>query len=240
MQLLAALILGLMPVSGYSSLYVYSGPVSGFIDAELTPVGFGEGGIGSSFGTLTETLNYDPVTGTLEEVGSVTISPSSGTFNIVGLIYNPGLDGSATLTIGNNGIISFDHTSVYTGGGNQGWLLNVPVSGSGIYNGQAFAGSWNLILPVNTFINAVSSTSLTFSERNLYGAVPGQEVIPGTDLRTGNDDGTYYCSWQLDSAEAMTVVPEPQNYGLLMALPALVMSCLVSRRQGGVSTHPIE
>jgi hypothetical protein len=154
------------------------------------------------------------VAGTLEEVGSVTLSPSTGSFTITSSFIEPPESGSATLTIGNDGSVSFDHTSVYTDGVNQGWSLNVPVSGAGIYNGQAFAGSWNLVLPVNTWIIAADSTSLTFSEQNPIGAIQGQYVIPGTDLNTGSDDGTYSCSWQLNSVVAMAV-PEPDFPALL-------------------------
>jgi len=60
--------------------------------------------------------------------------------------------------------------------------LSIPISGSGVYNGQAFAGSWNLLIPIDLQVNASTPTSLTFSEENANGATRGSMVVGGTDL----------------------------------------------------------
>ena len=222
LQIVATLILGLWPVTGHAQTYFYSGPVSGYIDAELTPEGFGEGGFAVIFNTLTESLYYNPVAQTVEESGSVTYGPSSGTFNISSdFLSGPQESGTATLTVGNNGSVSFDQTwNVYNG--YTALNLLFPVSGSGIYNGQAFAGSWNIGFTLYTKISAVSPTSLTFSEfGNADGTPMGAEhqgpnpVIPGTDLNVGNDDSTYYYGWSLGPVVAMAV-PEPNSIALLV------------------------
>ena len=233
LQIVATLILGLGQVTGHSQTYFYSGPVSGYTEVDLSPNGYGSGGFNTFFGTLTETLYYDPVAQTLQEVGSVTVNPASGSFNIVGssFVYPyTGEYGSATVTVGNNGSFSFDHTTSDVtpggsgeGGSSQALELHVPVSGSGIYNGQAFAGSWNIDLPVFARISALSPTSLTFSEFKapLPFGFHGVPVVPGTDLYDAISDGTYYWSWELDSAVA-TAVPEPNSLSLLgLGLSAL-------------------
>jgi len=237
LQMWAALILGIWPATAHcqTQAYYYSGPVSGWTEVNLNPAGHGEGGFGPTFGTITETLYYDPTAQTLEQVGSVTVSPSTASFNMQGdPIFDPNESGSATLTVGNGGSISFDNTfgEVAIGSGVRGLdFLLVPVSGSGTYNGQAFSGSWNFQILLSAEISAITPTSLTFSEfqwpnGNLgpgsYGVMQGQiDVIPGTDLGDGRDDGAYYYSWQENDVVA-TAVPEPDSLALLgLGLSAL-------------------
>ena len=128
-----------------SSFYSYSGPISGYTDVDLTPGGLGIGGFVANFGTINETLYYNPTAETLREVGSVTVNPANGSFNINGSFFEPG-SGSANLTVGNNGGFSFDDTCNFMLPGLFDSTLLVPVSGSGTYDGQAWAGSWNLDL----------------------------------------------------------------------------------------------
>jgi hypothetical protein len=228
LQIAATLIPGLAPVTGHaqSQTYYYSGPVSGYTGVDLSPDGMGydSPGYDVTFGTLTETLYYNPAAQTLEQVGSVTVSPSSGSFNIEGGIFTPGESGSATLTVGNNGSVSFDNTFggfAIGSGVSYGSSLSVPVSGSGIYNGEAFSGSWNIYIPLFAEPVAISLTSLTFSEFAFEGAQQGSLVIPGTDLVDGVSDGTYYYSWQQENAVA-SAVPEPNSLALFgLGLPAL-------------------
>ena len=222
LQIVATLILGFGLVTGHSQTYYYSGPVSGYTEVGLTPGSGAVGGFLASFGTLTETLQYDPMAQILEEVGSVTVNPSIGSFNIVGNappFSGPHGEltmlGSANLTVGNNGSFSFDRTIQLSFGGGD---LLVPVSGSGVYAGQAFAASWNIDLHnIGTQIIAVSPTSLTINEQNVTGGY-GEYVIPdigGTGLCDGTSDGEYYYSWQLDNVVAMAV-PEPNFLALLV------------------------
>ena len=234
LPIVATLILGLGQVTESSQTYFYSGPINGWMQVALTPGGVGNGGFTATFGTLTETLYYDPVAGTLEEVGSVTVSPSSGSFSIDSANSLPPESGSATLTVGNDGIIPFD--IIFAGLGspsvNNANIL-VPVSGSGSYNGQSLAGSWNLDVQLLLTSYAVSPTSLTISEFQAPNAFPGgigaggaQFVIPGTDLATGVNDGTYYYQWGQDSIVAMAT-PEPNSLTLLiLGLSVLAFSRL--------------
>jgi len=225
-----AAILGMGPATGNCQIqtYSYSGPVTGYAEVDLSPYGVGSGGFVTAFGTLTETLYYDPAAETLEQVGSVTVNKPSGFINIFSSPYFPREFGSATLTIGNGGGISFDNTfsGVVSGGGASSVdNLLVPVSGSGTYNGQAFAGNWSIDIPLTAQVSAASPTSLTFSESAWQGAQQGQQVIPGTDLKDAASDGTYYYSWQLSSIQAAALpasVPEPNSLELLcLGLSAL-------------------
>ena len=70
--------------------YVFSAPVSAHTAVALS---FGSGSLGGgsqiTFGTLNETLYYNPIAGTLRHVGSVTFNPTSVFFTIFGgLFYN--------------------------------------------------------------------------------------------------------------------------------------------------------
>ena len=216
LQIVITLVLSLWQVTAHSQTYFYSGPLNGnsYIEVDLTPAGVGRsGGLGRGFGTLTETLYYDPVHQTLRQVGSVTVNPASAFSIISDWAYNP--VGTETLTVGNNGSFSFDRISLVGLDAAPSYGIYVPVTGSGIYNGQAFAGSWNVYIPMNPpQIIAVDSTSLTFSETSQgggfdgFGAIRSQIVIPGTDLEDGISDHFYYYRWRLDSAVAMAV-PEP-------------------------------
>jgi hypothetical protein len=222
----AALILGIWPVTADCQIqtYDYSGPVSGDTEVDLSPLGMGIGGFDARFGTITETLYYNSSAETLEQVGSVTVSPASQSVNILGGFFSPGEAGSATLTVGSGGSVSFDNIfggfAVGSGDALSAELL-VPVSGSGTYNGQAFSGSWDVDIPMVAAAGAITPTSLTFSESALNGAQQAQTVISGTDLADGVSDGTYYYSWAMNDAVA-TAVPEPDALALLgLGLAAL-------------------
>src|ERR1035437_6178601 len=113
--------------------YSYSGPVDGWADVALNEVSGSSGGYRTTFGTLAETLYYDPVALTFREVGSLTISPSSGSFDITRFTPFYGIVGSVALNVGDNGIFSFDFTSSRISDGAFWGTLLVPVSGVGIY-----------------------------------------------------------------------------------------------------------
>lgn len=217
LPMLAVLILALAPVTGHSQAYFYSGPVAGWFEANLTPDGYGGGGFGVAINSITEILYYDPASLALRIVGSASVSPDSGTFNMGSSMHYTTSDfGSATLVIGNNGSFSFDMTAyrISLASSRFDAMLLVPISGSGIYNGQPFAGSWNLRIGIDQItISDVSPSLLTFSENTFRGDT-GKYVIPGTNLSTGISDGTYHYTWSQDPVVA-TAVPEPNAIALL-------------------------
>ncbi len=219
---MALLILGLGQVIGQAQIqtYSYTGPITAQADVDLTPGPGYVGGFVVDFSSITETLSYNPVAQTLHETGTVTLSsPSSGSFNIVNTLgFGGGPAGSASVTVGNGGSFSFDYTASaqYPGGTTLGGILDVPVSGSGTYNGQAFSGSWNVQLPINTEIVADSATSIDFIQYGNTGPgqsseVPSQEVVPvqglGNGLQDGSDDDNYFYSWSQDPC-LTAAVPE--------------------------------
>lgn len=133
----------------------YSGPLGTvpytYGDGAAVYPNGGYGGFYASFGTLTETLYYDPVAQTFREVGSVTVAPSGGSFNIYagdggGIPPSPQIIGSASLTIGNNGIWSFDRTYSFAPGSylahTAGADIIMPVTGTVTYEGKTYNGSW--------------------------------------------------------------------------------------------------
>lgn len=218
LQITATLILGLGEVGGVSGgiqTYYYSGPVSGAVQVALTPEGVGYGSFIAEFGTVSETLYYDPVAQTLRVAGSLSISPSSGFFDISdGLPELGQVAGSASLTVGHNGSFSFDCTSA-GGGGIFTLNLLVPVSGSGVYQGRWFTGRWELLVQVITEIIAVSPASLTFSQQGDQNP-PGQIVVPALGLASGTGDCTYEEYWDPSSCVAWAV-PGQHNRNSPMA-----------------------
>ncbi|MGD0812269.1 MAG: hypothetical protein ABSA83_01585 [Verrucomicrobiota bacterium] len=222
LRIMATLVIGLVPIGGLAQIqtYHYSGAVNGWADVDLSPSGLGAGGFEATFGALSETLYYNPTAGTLEQVGSVTVNSSSAPVNIQGSIFAPG-EGSATLTVGNNGSVSFDDifTGVSLGGPETGTTMLVPISASGVYDGRAFTGNWDIDIQNYLTIDAVGPTSLTFSEASLdsFSAGQGVSVVSGTDLRDATSDDTYYYSWDVD-ALAVTAVPDEANSLALLGL----------------------
>lgn len=214
LPIITALILWLEQIEGHSQTYFYSGPVSGYTEVNLSPIGSGIGGFVANFGTLTETLYYDPVANTIRQVGSVTVNPSSGSFNMRDRIRP--VVGSVTLTVGNNGSFSFDSTSTVFNQYFEGGFGSVPVSGSGIYNGQAFAGSWTLHMLVDCKIIAVSPTALDFSIFAQTGDDSGGPsfVLYPIGLFDGTSDNTSHYGWSAQTIEA-TAVPEPNSLALV-------------------------
>jgi len=72
----AAVLLGFGKVTGQSLPYYNSSPVSGSVEAALTPEGMGDGDFVATFGTLTETLYYDSAAQTLQAERTVTLGPN--------------------------------------------------------------------------------------------------------------------------------------------------------------------
>jgi hypothetical protein len=205
LQFLAALGLGIGQASGSVQVYYYNGPLSGRVQVALTPGPGYEGAFLADFVTLTETLYYDPVAQTLREVGFVTLTPVSESFEILDCSPSeaePTEVGSASLTVANNGYVSFNSFAQGSGGVFSRTLV-VPIRGSGVYLGQRFTGTWNIEIPLVTQIDTATWTSLTFSQQS-YGNGPGQDVVFTNkgDLMDGTSDGTYGWSWDLNAVTA--------------------------------------
>ena len=167
---------------------------------------------------ISETLTYDATAGTLQESGSLTVSPSIGSFKIEGSIFAPG-SGFATLTVGNNGVVPFNFTENLTGlqgNSDNSFVFNlpIPVSGAGVFNQQPFGGSWYLELPIVVNIKSLDPNSLTFSESAVSGLVESETVLPN-GLSDGASDGTYYYAFKTGPDIAMAV-PEPNSFLLLI------------------------
>lgn len=218
--IMTALVLALFPTASYSQseIYYYSGSLSGQFDCGLSPGSGYSGQIEPYLGSISETLYYDPTAQTLEQVGTLTVNPSSGSFNMDGG-YPETTVGSATLTVGDNGIISFDTTlSLVEGPNNPGGYFPIPVSGSGVYEGQPFSGNWDIDLPLGVTIISATPSSLTFSQQP-DGILVGQIVISGSGLGGGLRDGaggdnTIHYFWDQSDVVA-TAVPEPASVWLI-------------------------
>jgi hypothetical protein len=234
-KIVIAVVLGLAPAIAYSQSYYYTGPVIGFLEVGLNPAST-EGvfsGFGVNFGTVTETLDYNAAAQTLEEIGSVTISPSaSGVFDLLGNLetgsFNRPVVGTASLTVGNNNSFSFDYTysllnpSVYQFTG-----MPIPVSGTATYQGQMLSGTWDLDAMAFPTVLSATSTTLTFTEGNgeVY-LLPGPGAMPG--IVAGDFNDTYNSSWYVSGiATAVEDDPVPDETAILpeaiMALGAMVI-----------------
>src|SRR5262249_34693001 len=113
----------------------------------------------------------------------------------------------------------------------------IPVSGSGIYEGQAFSGSWNIQLPLTLDIISATPGALTFSQftgnNGPNFSTSGQVVFPDIGLSegAGGDDSISY-SWNQVSNVA-AAVPEPGTiiFGAML-LPWGARALWKPRRRG--------
>lgn len=220
----AAIVLSLlgMPSTIYSQTYVFSAPISGFSEVDLS-FGIGSSGVSRiTFGTLNETLYYDPVAKTLRQVGSVTFTPASVEFSMSGQqpMFYTNVSGTAFLTIneGNTNLL-FDsgiQTNFYT------CSLNIPITGSCmvVQSNQTNSGplSYSFDVPLLTSILSVTSTNMTISENQTVGFNMGSHVgtVGGVYLYDDTSDGTYYFRWQITNVIAvvppqLTLTPSEAN-----------------------------
>ena len=202
------------------------------MDVGLSPGPGYNGQFEANFGAISETLYYNPSAGTVREVGSIAVSPSSGTFNMQTYGFPSTPVGSASLTVGNNGSVPFDITfSGLTGGlglAGVGGDIVVPISGSGTYEGQAFSGSWDVDLPLEMDITSASSSTLGFTEYSgfapgSFSEVDGQTVLANGLMDGAGGDGTIGYMWNLDP-DAQAVPDHATSLGLLgLALAPLAV-----------------
>ena len=224
-----------------AQIYTLSAPVSGRSEVDLS---FGPGSSGSmrtSFGTLTETLYYDPFAQTLRQVGSVNLNPPSGSFSMeyfawLGPSSSPPT-GTAKLTIGlGTGLLTFDSgTQPVSPGANQCfWTLSLPVSGvcTIVNNGQTNSGlvNYSVDLSLATIVLSASPTNLVISESATAGAIGATKVadVGGVALYNGTDDNIYYYSWNLGS---VTATPTPEPGSLVLLGFGATMLAFLRRRQ---------
>jgi len=210
--------------------YSFTAPISGYAEIDLSFGADSVGGGVTTFGTLTETLYYDPIAQTLRQVGSVSVSPSSISTTMTGGLFYPGLSGTANLTVGDgSGEISFDTGTQYINSynGDVGWSLAIPISGTCAVdnNGRLTTGQVNYSENPYLITDLISESpsSLVLSEQDLTGASPGGPVanIGGVTLFDGVSDNTYYYGWSVGQITA-TAVPEPDRLALFAgALPLI-------------------
>jgi hypothetical protein len=232
--------ISLAAVSGHgqSETFNYSGPINGQVDIGLNPGNGYSGGIESYFGNISETLYYNPSADTIQEVGTLTLGNSSGSFNMSkqGLIGGSPV-GSGTVNVGNAGVVSFN-TTFSANSSNPNYfsgVLDLPVSGSGTYNGQAFQANWNVDLPMLIDLENVTSGSLTFTQTTGNGGsvfgVPGSPIVDGLYDGYGGDNTIDY-SWLQDPQSAIAV---PDQTSSLALLGLAVASLAVFGRRFGAS-----
>jgi hypothetical protein len=243
-RIVAGAAVSLVGVSAYAQVeaYYYSGSIVGQADIGLNPgAGYG-GGIEIYFGAVSETLYYNPSADTIQEVGTFTVTPSGGNFNMTQLgVVGASPVGSGTLTVGNNGVVSFNTTFTFGGGSFPNMLggeLDIPVSGSGTYNGQAFQGNWNVDLPLVIDIENVSPGSLTFTQTTGDGATIfgflGSKVVDGLYDGYGGDNTIDY-SWLQDPVASAAVPDTTDSIALLgLALVPLTLCRRFLRTSGSL------
>jgi hypothetical protein len=210
------------PPTQYTT-YAFSAPVSAHTTVALS---FGSGSLGGesqiTFGTLNETLYYNPVAGTLRHVGSVTFDPTSVFFTIFGESFYNNDTGTAFLVInGGNASLPFDSGTLPV---NTGFLLSIPVTGlcTVVHNGQTNSGylNYSFGIPINTHIYSATSNYLHISEFTAQGAGLGglAGTIGGVQLYYGSGgDNTYYYSWSIDTFAGVATNLPPQLTGIAMS-----------------------
>ncbi len=227
--------------------YTFTTPVSGGSEVDLSFGAGSSGGMVTSFGTLNETLYYDPLAQTLRQVGSVSLAPSNGSFPIQWFAW-PGPPasaptGTASLVIGDGtGRLAFDTgiQPISPGSDQYYWTLTLPVSGACtvVNGGQTNSGSvdFSFELGLGTEILSQTSSNLIVSEfvpggaGGTYGGHGATEVanIGGIALFDGSGDNTYQYSWNIGSVSAVPA-PEPGSLALL-GLGAAMAAILVKAK----------
>jgi hypothetical protein len=179
--------------AGEVQVYSYSGSMDGYVQVALSPGGFGEGSFLAGFDAIDESFHLSGQE--LSGSGTIALSPASQTVEISGSGPEYTETGTATLTLGNNGVVSFNTTYHYAGyaEGHEVFTstILIPVSATGVYNGKSFSAKWNIEVPVAVGISKLNSTSFTFFQVNFPGASLAREVVSGTDLMDGISDGSY-------------------------------------------------
>jgi hypothetical protein len=199
-------------LAGELQNYSYSGSMDGYVQVALSPSGFGEGSFLARFSGIDETFEVSGKE--LYASGSIALTPATQTVEISGSGPESSETGSATLTLGINGVVSFQTTYRYAGysEGNAVYVatLLIPVSATGVYNGTNFSASWSIEVPVAVGISKVNSKSLAFFQINFPGAAIAKEVVSGTDLMDGISDCSYDFNLSV-VGDAVSSKPSPQQ-----------------------------
>lgn len=233
--------------SGHSQTYFVSTPMSGDVDMDVYYElnGFPKQVVGNSvgFGTLNDTLYYDPASNTIRQVGNVTMDSSGFTAQFA--VYQDILTSPTLTTLTGQvsitesvGTISFD-TGVEPINSNFGFEL--PVTGSYTFDtgGAEYTGTFSYNLDVgygSINVSSVTSTTLTFSGSGVQGGSAGPflgSVMASNGfylaMAVGSDDTTYDANWSIPSVMA-EAIPEPSTF-LLLLLAASSLLFLRARRR---------
>lgn len=229
-QIVAAILVNcILAVTADSQTYHFTAPISGFSGIALSFGSGGGGGSSMTFGTLDETLFYDPVANTLRQVGTVSIDESHFSFGINDGGFYGGSYGNADLTVTGGGTIAFDTGTLgHSGPSSWLWDLKIPVTGTVSFHYYGYQASlanpvivdnapisYSYALRLTTGILAATPESLTVSEQQFLGALKGSGVFGFPDiLFDGAGDNTYHYAWQLPATTA-TVVPESSSLAIL-------------------------
>jgi hypothetical protein len=178
-----------IPVTGHCQTYALSAPITGAMTMSAQDLNGPTGSTGSfqlNFSTLTETIYLNPVAQTIEQVGTISATPSASSLSfqevqqIPGVFPNPptSVTGNVTVALApTGGGLSFDtgpqpvtwnaSDGAYTFDGSVSGFNNLVGSYSLVTGGQTFSGSftYQLSLKQSQFgpltpsaFNAVSTT----------------------------------------------------------------------------------
>jgi len=226
----AILIVLFTPVTTFSQTYRFSAAVVGgsyanygFTEVDLA---FGPGSYDSNnrdaiFGTLNETLYYNPVADTVCQVGTVSVDPTNFSFAITSRGPHSSY-GSADLNLSGDSTLAFDTGTMNLDGGQQAPMsLAIPVTGTvslvdiaqsgnnyttNTYNGPI---SYCFDINIDTTIQSASQQALTVSEYGQAGPEGELVSVGGINLYTGaGGDNTSRYSWSVPTVTA-EAVPEP-------------------------------
>jgi hypothetical protein len=141
----------LAPVSGHSQTYYLSTPITGRIDPTIGDLTSGtSGAYTASLTTLTESIFIDTNAQTIRQVGSIAVSPATGTIHLVDT--QGSVSGTLDVTYSFVGGLSFDTGVQHAtwNGSSKVWTVNDTIPGftmnatySLVTGGQTYSGAFN-------------------------------------------------------------------------------------------------